>query len=102
MPVYVNSDSTWDELKAEYKDTSSYDVAADSDLCKRFIVACRLLLVDMQSRAKNGQVEAEMDPALIAEQLKEAKSWLAGNDPAATVSTNIGGVRVMRTESGYR
>lgn len=99
MPTYVDSTSTWDELKAEYKDTSSYDVAADTDLCRRFIVACRLLLVDMQSRAKNGQVEAEMDPALIAEQLAEAKDWLAGNDATASVAVNVGGVRALGVET---
>lgn len=95
MPTYVTSYSTFDELKAEYKDTSSYDVASDVDLCKRFIVACRLLLVDLQSRAKHGNAEVEMDPSLIAAQLEEAKSWLAANDTTATTTANVGGVRAL-------
>lgn len=99
MPVYVDSDSTFEELKAEYKNTSSYDVAGDVDLCKRFIVACRLLLVDLQSRAKHGGAEVEMDPSLIADQLDEAKSWLAGNDATATTTANVGGARVFGAEN---
>lgn len=99
MPTYVDSDSTFTELKAEYKDSASYDVAGDADLCKRFIVACRLLLADIQSRAKHGDAEVEMDPQIIADELAAAKKWLAGNDPTATSATNVGGVRALGVEA---
>lgn len=99
MPTYVDSASTFAELRAEYEDTASYDVASDADLCRRFIVACRLLLVRLQSKSKHGDAEVEMDPTLIQGQLEEAKAWLSGNDATASVSTTPGSVRQLKVEN---
>lgn len=99
MPTYVDSSATWAEVCAEYEDCASYDVAADTDLCKRFIVAGRILLRRIQTRAKNGGGEVEMDPAQISAELKKAEAWLSGNDPAATVAVNTGGVRALGVET---
>ena len=99
MPAYVDSTATWAEVCAEYEDCASYDVAADTDLCKRFIVAGRILLRRVQTRAKNGGGEVEMDPAQISAELKKAEAWLAGNDATATTAANTGGARVFGAES---
>lgn len=101
LPTYVTSASTFAELRAEYEDTASYDVAADTDLCRRFIVACRLLLVRLQSRSKHGDAEVEMDPELISSQLDDAKAWLAGNDSTASTGGTPGLVRQLKVE-GFR
>lgn len=99
MPTYVDSSATWEEVCAEYEDCASYDVAADTDLCKRFIVAGRILLRRLQTRSKHGGGEVEMDPAQVSAELKKAEAWLAGNDAAAAPSVNVGGVRALGVET---
>lgn len=98
MPTYVDSNATWDEVCAEYEDCASYDVASDPDLCKRFIVAGRILLRRIQTRSKHGGGEVEMDPAQVSAELKKAEAWLAGNDATATTAANTGGVRALGVE----
>jgi len=99
LPTYMTSAHSWVEVCAEYEDCASYDVAADTDLCKRFIVAGRILLRRVQTRAKNGGGEVEMDPAQISAELKKAEAWLAGNDATATTAANSGGVRALGVEA---
>lgn len=99
MPTYVTSAHSWEEVCAEYEDCASYDVAADADLCKRFIVAARILLRRIQTRAKHGGGEVEYDPAQISAELDKAESWLAANDATSTSATNVGGVRALGVET---
>lgn len=95
MPTYVTSAHSWTEVREEYEDCASYDVAGDVDLCKRFIVAARILLGRLQTVANHGGGRVEMDPVQISAELKKAESWLAGNDTTATSATNVGGVRAL-------
>lgn len=93
MPVYVDSSSTWDEVKAAFEDNASYDVVGDADMCRMFIVAARIYLSRMQTVAKNGTAQAEMDPAQIKSQLEKAEQWLTANDATATQTAYRGGMR---------
>lgn len=96
---YVTSANSWTEICAEYEDCASYDVSGDVELCKRFIVAGRILLRRLQTEVGHGDATVKQDPAQISAEVKKAESWLAANDAAATTATvNVGGVRALGVE----
>lgn len=99
MPTYVTSAHSWTEVREEYEDCASYDVAGDVDLCKRFIVAARILLGRLQTVANHGGGRVEMDPMQISAELDRAQAWLTTNDTLSTPSVNVGGARVFGAES---
>lgn len=75
----VNADSTLDEVKAEFENTASYDVTGDISLCRRFIVAARILINRRPIQASQGGNSGQWSLGLINEQLKTAEAWLRDN-----------------------
>lgn len=93
MPTYVDSSSTFDEVKAAFEDNAGYDVVGDADMCRMFIVAARIYLSRLQTLIKSGTAQSEMDPAQIRSQLEKAETWLTANDATATQTAYRGGTR---------
>ena len=98
----LSSASTLAQVQAAYDDNASYAEDASVSKCKTFITACRLLLRRMPARSVHGGrgsgEEVETTVGLIQTEMREAQSWLAGND---TTGTGAGGVRHYDF-SGYR
>ena len=86
-------------MKAAFEDNASYDVVGSADMCRMFIVAARIYLSRLQTVAKNGTAQAEMDPAQIRSQLEKAERWLAANDATATQTAYRGGTRGVGIQS---
>lgn len=84
----INSSSTIDDIEAEYLDTLTYREDADVTKCKRFIAACRALLLKKDSTVNDGQGSVSVrNVRLIENQLHAAENWLAQNDPGFTNDT---------------
>lgn len=86
----LSSASSLAQIKAAYADNASYAEDASASKAAAFITACRLLLLKLPSRAKQGAgFEVELDLTLIRSEMTEAKRWL---DIHGT-SSAAGGVR---------
>ena len=70
--------NTTDRINLEreaYLDNSGYDVNDSLEECKRYIRACRNLLMLLPKRAAKDTEEFELNPASIQDELKEAVAW---------------------------
>jgi len=67
-------------MKAAYADNAGYDEDDSPTMAKRFITACRLLLLYLPRSASKDSEQFELNPALIGEELKAAKRWLQQAD----------------------
>lgn len=75
--------------QAEYLECADYDVTADVGKCRRFIAACRRLLLLTPTRSASTGSETELDPALIRSQLEAAQVWLDAYQTAADGSCTL-------------
>ncbi|MGA2032310.1 MAG: hypothetical protein ABSG68_08655 [Thermoguttaceae bacterium] len=76
----LNSASSLDDIRAAYADNASYAEDHDTGKCRRFITACRLLLLDLPKRASHGGTsaeEVELDLEVLRGEIQHAQSWLA-------------------------
>lgn len=86
----LSSASSVTQIKAAYADNASYAEDNSASKAAAFITACRLLILKLPSRAKQGAgFEVELDLTLIRSEMAEAKRWL---DIHGTSSAS-GGVR---------
>lgn len=67
------------ELISEYKTTCSFEEQADVALAKRFISACRALLVLRPTAMRHGAEGQEFDPDVVERQLQDAQRFVALN-----------------------
>jgi len=81
MPL--SSTSTYAEIQAEYLDTAGYDATGDVALARRFITACRYLILLSPQRSEHGDERIEFDRDRIKDQEAAAKAFVKAN---ATVS----------------
>lgn len=76
----LSSVSTLDQIRDAYADNASY--AEDSSVAKAraFVTTCRILLLKLPKRAAHGRGnEVELDPRLIADEMRRAQAWLASS-----------------------
>ena len=85
----LSSTSTLAEIKAAYADNASYVEDNSTAKAAAFVTACRLLLLDLPTRAGQSGATLERDMTLIRGELNAAQSWLASQGTAA-----VGGPRV--------
>jgi hypothetical protein len=80
----LSSSSTLTQIKNAYLDNASYAEDASVTKARAFITACRILLLRLPKRAAHGRGnEVEMDPRLIAEEMRSAQRWLVSSSDNA-------------------
>ena len=81
----LTSASTYTEILAAYRTNASYEEDASVSKAKAFITACRFLL-QMPSRVvhggRGGGEEMEHDPAVVQEEMKQARRWQSSQPSA--------------------
>lgn len=77
------------DAQTEYLACAGYDAEASVALCRRFIVACRKLLLLTPTRSASTGSETELDPALVREQLEAAQVWLDAYQTVAAGSCTL-------------
>lgn len=73
--------STLADARQAYLDNADYADVASPSKARAFITACRSLLILQPARSMASSHQVEYQPSLIAQQLQEARDWLAINDP---------------------
>ena len=96
--AFLDSTATLAEVKAQYEDTSIYDLSADVVMCKEHIQACRMLISRTADEQRQGSAALRDSAKKYQDALAAATRWLAAND--ATFAGNVGGgsVRVLSTQ----
>jgi hypothetical protein len=80
----LSSASTLDQVRNSYADNASYAEDESQAKARAFITACRILLLKLPKRAAHGRGnEVELDPRLIAEEMRRAQAWLASSSDNA-------------------
>ena len=97
----LSSASTLAQVQAEYVDTASYVEDGSASKCRRFITACRILLLKLPAESGTPQAHFRMNPELIAAELKKAEQWLGGQDTTdsgdtSRPTTSLGSFRNFR------
>lgn len=85
MPL--DADSTLSQVIAEFKETSLYSIDGDVALAKRFVVACRMLIVQRPAMARSGNQQFEYSVAQL-EQLKREADDFVKQSQASTGGAN--------------
>lgn len=73
----LTSDSTISQIRDEYADAGSYHEDGSTAKAKRFITACRLLLLRLPKTSGQGGSQVGMNPELIREELDRAQRFIA-------------------------
>lgn len=74
----LSGSSTLADAKAQYLASLRYAAEGSASKCNDFIEACGALLLLLPRRTRHGRgMEVEMDPALVAEQMRQAEQWRA-------------------------
>lgn len=94
----LSSASTLSDIKAEYADTCSYEEQGSTSLAKRFVTACRLLLLKLPKSGGHNGATVDMSTDLIHQQLQDAQQYVA----AADSTQNRGGGVVHVDFDDYR
>ena len=80
----VDSNSTLSQVQAEYADCASYDLDRSVDKAKRFVVACRILLLKLPAETGTREVHTRLSPERIQQELDEAREWIKANAAGPT------------------
>lgn len=81
--------ATLAEARAAYLDNADYETALDAAKARRFLTACRQLLILLPSASAQGQAgSAEFDILRIREEMDDARRWLL--DQSATDAGAVG------------
>ncbi len=81
----LSSASSITDIKNAYADNASYQEDGSAAKCAAFITACRLLLMKIPTLVSAGTGnQVQMETRLIAEEMRNAKAWLATSSDAAT------------------
>ena len=97
----LSSSSTLAQIQAEYADTASYSEDGDVAKCRRFITACRLLILKTPKSYGTREAQTEYNPELIREELQEAKFWLERVGGETPVPTSAGAADEARPRLTY-
>lgn len=85
----LNGSSSPAEILREYGDTASYSLTGDVALARRFVVACRLILMRVPQRTSKGDNEIELpDARLVREEKDQAEQFIAQSSTAAGSAFN--------------
>lgn len=87
----LSSASTLAEIKAAYADNASYEEDASPAKARIFVTACRLLILNLPAMAVHSGESVTLNPALIAAEMKQARTWLATS--AEALADSGGAVR---------
>jgi hypothetical protein len=80
----LSSSSTLAQIEAYYLDNASYHESGDGDMCRRFITACRYLLLKMPKMQGTREGQLTLSPELIQTEKLHAENWLAANGGTVT------------------
>lgn len=96
--AYLTATATIAEVKAQWENTSTYDLAGDVTMCREHIQACRLMISRTADETRQGSAALRDNAAKYQKALDAATEWLAAND--STYATRSGGglVRVVSTD----
>jgi len=86
----LDESSTFDEALTEYRACADWDLDADPAKARRFVVACRHLLM-RPSLAGKGSSQVAFDHKQVAAEMRTAKGFIAAS--SATVGTGAVAVR---------
>lgn len=70
-----NKPPTINQLKAEYSECADYDVSCDARKARRFLVACRRLL-DQVEQAGKGTAQMRIETAKYERAIERCRDWL--------------------------
>lgn len=82
----LDSSSSREQMLAAYYDNASYEEDASASKAAAFITACRFLLRQDPKRSRKGESEVELDPAVIRQELLDARFWLSAHDTSAAAN----------------
>jgi hypothetical protein len=85
----LDGTSTFDDALAEYRDTADWDLDGSVAKARRFVVACRHLLM-RPSLAGKGSSQVAFDHKQVRAELERAQTYVAS---AAAVGTGAASVR---------
>jgi hypothetical protein len=88
----LSSAATDLQVFAAYDDNASYEEDQSVEKAAAFVTACRMLLRRVpkrQSKGGRGGQEMEIDPRVLAEELREAQDWLRRNDSSRSTSGQV-------------
>lgn len=74
----LTQDSTFAEIRNEYATTASYHEDNSVAKARRFVTACRLLLLRLPKSSGHGASRADMNPDMIERQLLDAERFVVG------------------------
>ncbi|GMW02641.1 MAG: hypothetical protein AMXMBFR84_37770 [Candidatus Hydrogenedentota bacterium] len=94
--TYLESTATLAQAQTAYKANCMYDLEGDTDKCRMFINAVRVLQLLRAEESQKGPDRVREDYRKLEGDLKRATEWLAQNDPSTT-STDA--VRYMSVEN---
>lgn len=87
----LSSFSTFAEIEAEYMDTASYHETDDASLARRFVTACRFLLLKLPKALSSEPGAVNHNPELIRDELKSAKEFIDVHDEGDLTATFVRG-----------
>ena len=88
----LNSESTIEEMKAAWLDNASYEEEGSVEKAKKFITACRCLILKTPAKMAQGGSNAtdiEMEVRLYSEQIDDARKFLAANSSCASAGITL-------------
>ena len=100
----LSSSSTLGQVQAEYADTASYAEDGSTDKCRRFITACRILILKTPKKHGTRDSQNEYNPDLIREEMREAQAWLerVGGETAVPAADGTEQTRSRLTYASFK
>lgn len=95
--AYLTASATIAEVKAQWENTSTYDLAGDVTMCKEHIQACRLMILRTADETRQGSAALRDNATKYQRALDAATEWLAANDPTYATRSGTGSVRIVST-----
>lgn len=96
--AYLTSTATLAEVKAQWENTTTYDLAADVTMCREHIQASRMLIARTADETRQGSSALRDNVAKYERAEKAARTWLAERDPDFAAGSAAGFVRVLSVE----
>lgn len=95
--AYLSATATLAEVKAQWENTSTYDLTVDLTMCKEHIQACRMLILRTVDETRQGSAALRDNVQKYQDALDAAKEWLTARDTTFAGDAGAGRVRIVST-----
>lgn len=89
MASELTSASSLDDVIASYTNNASYAEDDSITKAKRFITACRIMLIKRPSSMTKGSNQLNFNLQVIEEELRRAQIWLEARDPDSNAGPTV-------------